>query len=112
MIDLLLKFPSRDVAVQVGQALGVTSPSEEVQGTFETIQADHELAVCIIGEHFVPTGNVLTDPEGGEYPEMVGDGAWWVMIRSIPDQPVPPELQPYAVTPNPADPTIPNRRWA
>lgn len=112
MIDLLLKFPSVDVAVQVGQALGVTAPSEEGDGTFATIQADHNVAVCVIGEHFVPTGVTLTDDEGNEHPEMIGDGQWWVMIRGRDGTPVPPDLDPYIVTPNPADPTIPDRRWA
>lgn len=111
MIDLLLRFPDRDTAVAVGRQLGVTSPAEE-DGGFHTIQADHDLAVRVIGEHMVPTGTLLTDSAGGEYPELVGDGCWWVMIRSLPDQPVPAELQPYVVTRDDSDPAIPNDRWA
>ncbi len=56
MRDLLLKFPSREVAIAVGEQLGVTTNDE-------TIQANNDLAISVIGKH--------------------NDAHWWVMIRFL-----------------------------
>jgi hypothetical protein len=109
MIDLLLCFPDYSTAAQVGVALGFTAQNGD--GTYRTTQATETLGICVIGEHFYQTGNTITI-DGRTVPEFAGDGKWWVMVRGLVELPVPEAIQPYVVTPNPADPLIPNVRWA
>jgi len=111
MIDLLLKFPSQLVAAQVGQGLGYSAQDPET-GEWHTTQATLTLGICVIGEHYAPTGETTTGPMGEPVPVMAGDGQWWVMVRSLVDMPIPPEIQPFIVQPDPANPAIPNRVWA
>lgn len=111
MIDLLLKFPSQLVAAQVGQGLGYSVQDPET-GEWQTTQATLDLAICVIGEHYIPTGETTTGPMGEPVPVMAGDGQWWVMVRSLVDMPIPAEIQPFIVQPDLADATIPNRVWA
>ncbi len=111
MIDLLLKFPSREVAAQVGQGLGYSTQDPET-GEWKTTQATLELGICVIGEHFVPTGKTTAGPMGEPVPVYAGDGHWWVMVRSLVDMAIPAEIQPFIVQPDPQNPAIPNQRWA
>lgn len=91
MIDILLKFPSIDVAGQIGAALGYSKP--DGQGGWNTTKATETLAIYVIGEH-------------------KRDGNWWVMVRSLVDIPIPAEIQQFIVTPDPNNPAIPNATWA
>jgi hypothetical protein len=111
MIDILLRFPSREAAAQIGMALGYTTQDPET-GDYQTTQATLDLAVCIIGEHFAPNGETTEGPNGESVPVLVGDGQYWVMVRSLVDMEIPPEVQPFVVERNPDDPTIPNQAWA
>lgn len=111
MIDLLLRFPSQLVAAQVGQGLGYSTQDPET-GEWQTTQATLDLGICVIGEHFLPTGETIEGPMGEHVPVLAGDGQWWVMVRSLVDMPIPAEIQAFIVQPNPADATIPNRVWA
>lgn len=97
MIDLLLRFPSRDAAAQVGQALGYTVP--DGQGGWNTTEATLTLAVCVIGEHYTGTPSV-------------GDGKWWVMVRSLVDMAIPAPILPYIVARDPNNAAIPGNVWA
>jgi len=110
MIDVLLKFPSYEVAGQVGLALGFTDQNPD--GSMKTTQATESLAICVIGEHFYPNGQTTTNDDGMVYPVRVGDGNWWVMVRSLIDIPIPEEIKIFVVQPDPDDPLIPNRQWA
>lgn len=111
MMDVLLRFPSREAAIQVGAALGYTVQDPET-GEWVTTQATLTLAVCVIGEHPIPTGETTTGPNGEPVPVYTGDGNWWVMVRSLEDLEIPEAILPFIVQPNPADSTIPNRVWA
>jgi len=111
MIDVLLKFANQTQAAQVGQALGYTTQDPET-GEWHTTQATETLAICVIGEHWVPTGETTTGPNGEPVPVMAGDGHWWVMVRSLVDMAIPAEIQPFIVVPDPENPAIPNQRWA
>ena len=111
MIDVLLKFSSQTQAAQVGQALGYTTQDPDT-GEWHTTQATLDLAICVIGEHWVPTGQTTTGPNGEPVPVYAGDGQWWVMVRSLVDMQIPAEIQPFIVVPNPEDPSIPNQKWA
>lgn len=97
MIDILLCFPSQNAAAQIGQAMGYTVA--DGQGGWNTTEATLTMAVCVIGEHY--TG---TPP--------VGDGKWWVMVRSLVDMAIPPAIIPYVVTRDPNNPAIPGNVWA
>jgi hypothetical protein len=66
--DYLLKFPSREVAVQFGLANGFATIDDE--GNEHITLASHEYALCIIGEHN-------------------GDGQWWVLFRDLVGIPIP-----------------------
>lgn len=108
MIDCLLKFDSQVAAAQVGMALGFTTQDAESK-EFKTTQATLDMAICVIGEHYVPN----VDPE---LPP-VGDGKYWVMVRYMKDvEDLPPgaweAIQPYIVVPDDNDPTIPANKWA
>lgn len=112
MIDSLLCFSSREQAIQVGAALGFTKIDAET-GEASTTQATLDMAICIIGQHFVPQPN---DAEGNPVPP-VGDSKYWVMVRYMKNvEDLPPgawdAIQPYIVVPDPEDPTIPKQTWA
>lgn len=111
MIDLLLKFASQEEAAQIGQALGFTTQDPET-GEWHTTEATETLAICVIGEHFAPTGETTPGPDGEPMPVYAGDGHWWVMVRSLVDMAIPAEIQPFVVAPDPENPAIPNQRWA
>lgn len=111
MIDVLLKFDNQTQAAQVGQAMGYTTQDPDT-GEWHTTQATETLAICVIGEHWVPTGETTTGPNGEPVPVLAGDGQWWVMVRSLVDMAIPAEIQPFIVQPDPENPAIPNQRWA
>ena len=111
MIDVLLKFPSQEVAAQVGQGLGYSTQDPET-GNWKTTQATLDLAICVIGEHYAPTGETTEGPSGEPVPVMAGDGKWWVMVRSLVDMAIPAEIQSFIVVPDPENLAIPNQVWA
>ena len=104
MIDLLLKFNSQEQAAQIGQQLGysrlatfvVDDESDPEYGQtvtkWQTTAATLNLAICVIGQH-----------QGAN---------WWVMVRSLVDMVIPPEIQPFIVQPDPENQAIPNQVWA
>jgi hypothetical protein len=59
--------------------------------------------IDVIGAIYKPTGTMLTNEEGMEYPEMEAIEGYHVNIRNYTDA---PELEQYAVVP-----TIPVRTW-
>ena len=111
MIDVLLKFSTQTQAAQVGQAMGYTTQDPDT-GEWQTTQATETLAICVIGEHFAPTGETTAGPMGQPVPVYAGDGQWWVMVRSLVDMAIPAEIQPFIVEPDPENLAIPNQRWA
>ena len=111
MIDLLLKFQSQEQAGLVGEQLGYTTRDPET-GEFHTTQATLTLAICEIGVHYYPDGTTTKGPNGEQVPNLVADNQYWVMVRSLEDIALPPEIQPFIVERNPNDPTQPQQRWA
>lgn len=73
-IDYVLKFPSKEVAVQFGLASGFTSVDDN--GEPRSSLASHEHALCVIGEHN-------------------GDGQWWVLFRDLVGIPIPSGAEKY-----------------
>ena len=111
MIDLLLKFDSQQQAGLIGEQLGYTTRDPET-GEFNTTQATLTLAICVIGMHYYPDGTTTTGPNGEQVPNLVADNQYWVMVRSLVDMAIPPEIQPFIIERNPEDPTQPQQRWA
>jgi len=111
MLDVLLKFPDRQTAAVVGEQLGYTTIDPET-GEISTTQATLTLAICVIGVHYYPDGTTTEGPNGEQIPNLKADNQYWVMVRSLVDIDIPPEILPFIVEPNPEDPTIPNQRWA
>lgn len=92
MTDLLLKFPDRETAIQVGIALGLTSPSTEEDGEYQTIHGNSELAVHVIGPH--------------------EEANWWVMVRVMVDMVFPEAIIPFiAWQGGERDPSMPQDQW-
>jgi hypothetical protein len=97
MIDYLLKFPSREVAVQFGLANGFAVIDED--GNEQITLASHEYALCIIGEHN-------------------GDGQWWVLFRDLVGIPIPAGGEQFIAWSSasgeqrPTDESTPNIFWA
>ena len=108
MIDILLKFDSQEQAGLIGEQLGYTTRDPET-GAWNTTQATLTLAICVIGSHSYPDPADL-DEEGN--PKLKADNQYWVMVRSLVDMEIPPEVQPFVVERNPEDPTQPQNRWA
>lgn len=111
MIDLLLKFDSQEQAGLIGEQLGYTTRDPET-GAWNTTQATLTLAICVIGVHYYPDGTTTEGPNGEQVPNLKADNQYWVMVRSLVDIDIPPEIQPFIVERNPDDPTIPSQTWA
>lgn len=109
--DVLLRFDSQLQAAQIGQALSYSTQDPET-GEWSTTQATLDLAICVIGEHYIATGETTEGPNGEPVPVMAGDGKWWVMVRSLIEMALPAEILPFIVERNPENPAIPNRVWA
>lgn len=110
MQDLLLKFDSQEQAGLIGEQLGYTTRDPET-GAWNTTQATLTLAICVIGVHYYPDGTT-EGPNGEQIPNLKADNQYWVMVRSLVDMDLPPEILPFIVERNPDDPTQPQQRWA
>jgi hypothetical protein len=109
--DVLLRFDSQTQAAQIGQELGYSTQDPET-GEWQTTQATLDLAICVIGEHYAPTGETTEGPSGELVPVMAGDGKWWVMVRSLVEIELPAQILPFIVERDPENPAIPNQVWA
>lgn len=108
MLDLLLKFDSQEQAGLIGEQLGYTTRDPET-GEWNTTQATLTLAICVIGVHYYPDP-VEMDEEGN--PVLKADNQYWVMVRSLVDIDIPPEITPFIVERDPNNPQIPSQTWA
>lgn len=84
--------------------------STQLEGEPYLVQNTHDYAMDIVGVIHKPTGNMLTDDEGNEYPEMAPLDGWHINIRLIGDKMrdiVEVIDAQYGVTPN-----TPARVWA
>jgi hypothetical protein len=96
MIDYILKFPSKEIAVQFGITNGFTSTDEN--GEPQSSLASHTHALCVIGEH--------------------NSSDWWVLFRDIAGIPIPEGGEQFIFwtstsdTPRPISDDVPNIWWA
>ncbi len=95
--DIHLKFPDEKTAVELLLSSGVWAKF-----------AGHNIAAAgyltdVIGAIYKPTGVVLTDDDGIEYPETADVGGWHVNMRGT----IPKSIQPYVITVS----GVPYRTW-
>jgi hypothetical protein len=109
--DVLLRFDSQLQAAQVGRSLGYSTQDLDT-GEWSTTQATLDLAICVMGEHYAPTGDTTEGQNGEPVPVFAGDGKWWVMVRSLVEIELPAQILPYIVVRDPENPAIPNQVWA
>lgn len=88
MTDYLLKFESKEQAVEFAENNGFTSVVEEEGGEKINILTQGDGYVfTVIGENFIPTGETETirDETGMEWerPVTVSDGKHWVLFRDV-----------------------------
>ena len=88
MIDYLLKFDSKEQAVDFAEQYGFTSVVEE-EGTekINIITQGDDYVFTVIGEHWIDTGETeeWRDEDGTvhDHKIMESDDAWWVLFRDM-----------------------------
>lgn len=106
MIEIYLKFPNQETAVEMAQQSGLYAVDSH--GGQRLISASHKMAIDVVGTVYEPTGSIVTH-NGIVSPEMVPLDGWFINISVLdPGYPIPTEaLAPFLITPGPA-----HRRWA
>jgi hypothetical protein len=108
MIDYYLKFTDELQAnsilyTQVPTAWSESVSMDEPPIATEWMDKPNYDNIDVIGTIYKPTGTMLTNEEGMEYPEMEAIEGYHVNIRNYTEA---PELEQYVVVP-----TIPMRVW-
>ena len=108
MPTALAAFYRQDTQITVDDETGEETVTNV--GDPYLVQNTHDYAMDIVGVIHKPTGVMLTDAEGNEYPEMAPLDGWHINIRLIGDKMrdiVEAIDAQYGVTPN-----TPARVWA
>ena len=74
MIDLLIRWPDRDTAIECGKLLGTTT--EEEDGSHTTATLFGAINLALIGSHSYETD--ASDPESPVVETVPG---WWYLVR-------------------------------
>ena len=64
---------------------GTGEESTQVEGDPYLVQYTKDYAIDVVGVIYRPTGNMLTDDDGNEYPDQAPLDGWHVNIRLIGD---------------------------
>lgn len=83
MPTVLSAFYKQDYLTVVDEETG--EPTEVPEGEPYLVKNTPDYAIDIVGIIYEPTGNMLTDPSGIEYPETAPVPGWHVNIRLIGD---------------------------
>ena len=122
MIDYYLKFASEEEAKEVLFANDLLLEYTNDEVTY--LSASPIASIDYVGIIFKPTGKILKDKEGLEYPEMKALDGYHVNLRftyspityavdaSTGDQVEIPSVIPDALAPYIVEPTSPSRVWA
>jgi hypothetical protein len=102
MHDFYLRFTDKEQADAVLYTKVPTTFNEEGEAT-EWMDKPNYDNINVIGTIYRPTGTMLKNDEGMDYPEMKTIEGYHVNIRNYTEA---PELEQYAVVP-----TIPQRVW-
>ena len=106
MIDYYLKFASEEEAKEVLFANGLLLEYTNDEVTY--LSANPIASIDYVGIIFKPTGKILKDKEGLEYPEMKALDGYHVNLRLTElSETLPDALAPYIV-----EPISPSRVWA
>jgi hypothetical protein len=92
-LDIHLKFPDEATATSLMLETGLLQQSVDDEGNTTNIQGQGVM-IDIIGLIHKPTGAVLTNTQGTEYPKMADVGGWHVNMRGE----VPALIKPYVIT--------------
>jgi hypothetical protein len=82
MPTVLSEFYRQDYITSVDEE-GVETSVED--GDAYLVAHSHDYAIDVVGTIHEPTGTMLTDEEGNEYPEMAPMAGWHVNIRLVGD---------------------------
>lgn len=82
MPTVLSAFYRQDYVTNVDEE-GVETQVED--GDPYMVTHSHDYAIDVVGTLHEPTGTMLTDEEGNEYPEMAPMAGWHVNIRLVGD---------------------------
>ena len=82
MPTVLSAFYRQDYVTNVDEE-GVETQVED--GDPYMVTHSHDYAIDVVGTLHEPTGTMLTDDEGNEYPEMQAMAGWHVNIRLVGD---------------------------
>ncbi len=83
MPTVLSDFYQQDYVTQVDEETGEST--QVADGDPYLVQFTHDYAISVVGTLHEPTGTMLTDEEGNEYPEMQAMTGWHVNIRLVGD---------------------------
>ena len=108
MPTALAAFYKQDYTTVVDPETG--EENQILEGEPYLVSTTHDYAIDVVGVIYEPTGNMLTDDEGNEYPEMAPLDGWHLNIRLLNDtmrEAAEALDATYGVTPN-----TPSRVWA
>ena len=83
MPTVLSDFYRQDYVTQIDEETGEST--QVADGDPYLVQFTHDYAISVVGTPHEPTGTMLTDEEGNEYPEMQELTGWHINIRLVGD---------------------------
>jgi hypothetical protein len=83
MPTVLSDFYQQDYVTQVDEETGEST--QVADGDPYLVQFTHDYAISVVGTLHEPSGTMLTDEEGNEYPEMQAMTGWHINIRLVGD---------------------------
>ena len=83
MRTVLSDFYQQDYVTQVDEETGEST--QVADGDPYLVQFTHDYAISVVGTLHEPSGTMLTDEEGNEYPEMQAMTGWHINIRLVGD---------------------------
>lgn len=84
MPTALSAFYRQDYVTQVDDEVTGES-SQSPDGDPYLVSHSHDYAIDVVGIMQKPTGVMLTDGEGNEYPEMAPEAGWHINVRLVGD---------------------------
>ena len=108
MPSVLAAFYKQDYTTTVDPDTG--EESTQIEGEPYLVQHTADYAIDVVGVIHKPTGTMLSDADGNEYPEMAALDGWHINIRLVGDNKRADveALAAYFVDPEPA---TPSRVW-
>ena len=76
-------FYRQDYVTVVDEETGESTQTPD--GEPYLVKTSHDYAIDLVGTIYEPTGNMLTDDEGNEYPETAPADGWHVNVRLMGD---------------------------